>query len=116
MASHALDQRLFEQMQTMFGEGSSATASPTDGVQLINKWLTVLEGDNSRKTVNIEEKLKELRGQLQFTNPDADRVRELLMSLAEHTNQIAQGSDLQEPTINKLADLALRLQNFSSQF
>ncbi len=111
MASHALDQRLFE--QTANGLGDVSTASPADGVQLINGWLKVIDGNASAEI--IEGRLKELRGQLQLAQPDPDRIRELLMDIADHTSQVAQGRNIQEQTASKLENVATSLRLFAGQ-
>lgn len=111
MASHALDQRLFE--RTADGLVDVTSASPADGVQLINGWLKVIEGNASAEI--IEGRLLELRGQLQFANPDPDRIRDLLLSLADHTSQVAQGRNVQEQTSGKLENVATALRNFATQ-
>lgn len=113
MASHALDQRLFEQTANLIGAQDPSTASPTDGVKLINGWLKVLEGNNN--TERIATKLKELNGQLQFAKPDPERIRELLMTLADHTSQLTQNSNVQEQTVNKLENVATSLRLFAEQ-
>ncbi|MFD2571077.1 hypothetical protein ACFSUS_10560 [Spirosoma soli] len=113
MPSHALDQRLFEQMFTTIGEGDASTAAPTDGIKLINGWLEVVQG--TQRTAAIENQLIELRGQLQFANPDPDRIRDLLASLADNVTQITQGSNVQEQTIGKLEKLATALRNFGDR-
>ncbi len=113
MASHALDQRLFEQTASIVGEHDPSSASPTDGVQIINGWLKVIEGNASAEI--IEGRLKELRGQLQFANPNPDRIRELLFSIADHTSQVAQGSNVQEQTAGKLENVATALRKFAGQ-
>ena len=113
MASHALDQRLFEQTATVFAENDPSATSPADGVKLINGWLKVVEGNAT--TERIENKLKELSGQLQFANPDPDRIRELLMTLADHTSQLTQNSNIQEQTVNKLENVATSLRLFAQQ-
>lgn len=113
MASHALDQRLFEQTAQIADESGPASSTPMDGVQLINGWLTLLEGNTSAGIV--EDRLKELRGQLQFASPDADRIRELLLSVADHTSQIAQSSKVQEQTVAKLENVATALRKLAGQ-
>ena len=113
MASHALDQRLFEQTDTIIGKQDPSATAPADGVQLINGWLKVIEGNAN--TERIESRLRELSGQLQFANPDPDRIRELLMSLADHTSQLTQGSAIQEQTVNKLENVATALRLFAGQ-
>lgn len=111
MASHALDQRLFE--KTADSLGNATIASPADGVQLINGWLKVIEGNNS--TEFIEGRLLELRGQLQVAKPDPDRIRDLLLTLADHTSQVAQSRNTQEQTASKLEDVATSLRLFAGQ-
>ncbi len=111
MPSHALDQRLFE--RTSSGLEDVSSASPADGVQLINGWLKVVEG-NTSATI-IAEQLVQLRGQLQFATPDPDRIRDLLLSLADHTSQVAQGRNVQEQTSGKLENVATTLRNFATQ-
>ncbi|GAB3510222.1 hypothetical protein GCM10027341_48390 [Spirosoma knui] len=113
MPSHALDQRLFEQMFSSIGQGDASSVTPTDGVQLINGWLEVVQG--TQRTAAIEGQLKELRGQLQFANPDPDRIKNLLASLADNVTQIAQGSNVQEQTVGKLEQLATALRTFGSR-
>ena len=111
MPSHALDQRLFEKTATSVGDVT--TASPADGVQLINGWLKVVEGNTSAEI--IEGRLLELRGQLQFAQPDPDRIRDLLLSLADHTSQVAQGRNIQEQMASQLEDVATSLRLFAGQ-
>lgn len=111
MPSHALDQRLFE--QTTGGLTDPQSASPAGGVQLIDGWLRVINGNASAAI--LEDQLNQLRGQLQFATPDADRIRELLLSLADHTSQVAQGSNVQEQTAGKLENVATSLRLFAGQ-
>ena len=113
MPSHALDQRLFEQTIGAFGDDGATTATPVDGAKLINDWLRVIDGNTSADI--IESPLKELRGQLQLPNPDPDRIRGLLLSIADSTSQIAQGSNVQEQTANKLENVVRALRRFAGQ-
>lgn len=111
MASHALDQRLFEDTANTLTEPE--VIAPTDGVQLINGWLKVIDGNNSAEV--LETRLKELRGQLQVAKPDPDRIRDLLMTLADHTDQIAQGRNVQQQTAGKLVNVATSLRLFAEK-
>ncbi|GAB3798895.1 hypothetical protein GCM10028819_21010 [Spirosoma humi] len=111
MPSHALDQRLFEQTNSLTDENDSILGSPQDGVELIDNWLRVIAGDNS--TQLIEEQLKELRNELTLDEPDDDRVRGLLRDLADNTALVAQSRHVQEPTANKLDDLAFSLRSLA---
>lgn len=111
MPSHALDQRLFDRTNSLTDENNSTSASSPARVDLIDGWLEVIEGNAS--TVIIEEKLKELRDQLKLNHPDPDRVRELLFSLADHTSQVAQGSNTKEQTAGDLENLATTLRKLA---
>lgn len=111
MASHALDQRLFERTANQLS--SVETASPTDGAQIIDGWLKVIEGNQSTET--IEARLRELRGQLQLAQPDPDRIRDLLLTIADHTSQLTQGRNIQEQTGQKLENVATALRLFADQ-
>lgn len=115
MPSHALDQRLFEQVFTKIGADDAQIPTPVDGVQLINGWLDVIQGAQTQRTATLEAQLIELRGQLQFAQPDPDRIRNLLASLADNTTQIAQGSHGQEQMVAKLEKLATALRNLGSK-
>lgn len=111
MVSHALDQRLFERTDSLTDEHNSILTSTPERVNLIDGWLKVVQGNE--RTELIEGKLQELRDQLQLNHPDPDRVRELLLSLADSTSLIAQGSHMQEQTVNKLEDLATTLRKLA---
>lgn len=111
MPSHALDQRLFEQTAGLINENDSVSLSAPEGVSLINGWLKVIEGNNS--TEIIAGKLIDLRDQLLLDTPDPDLIRSLLLTVADHTAQIAQGSDTQEQTAGKLDNLAITLRTLA---
>ncbi|GAB4033904.1 hypothetical protein [Spirosoma gilvum] len=111
MVSHALDQRLFELTGSLTDEHNSTRTSTPERVELLDGWLKVIQG--SERTELIEGKLNELREQLQLNHPDPDRVRELLLSLADSTSQIAQGSHMQEQTTKQLEDLATTLRKLA---
>lgn len=111
MASHALDQHLFDQTDSLTDENNSVRASSSGRVNLIDGWLKVVEGNE--RTELIAGKLEELRDQLKLNQPDPDRVQELLLSLADSTSQVAQGSGMQEQTVNKLESLATTLRKLA---
>ncbi|MBN8823262.1 MULTISPECIES: hypothetical protein [unclassified Spirosoma] len=111
MVSHALDQRLFDQTDSLTDEHNSIVTSTPGRVDLIDGWLKVIQG-NERTTL-IEEKLTALRDQLQLNHPDPDQVRALLLDLADLTSLIAQGSHMQEQTASKLENLATTLRKLA---
>ena len=111
MPSHALAQRLFDQTTSLIDESNSITDSSPKRVELIDGWLEVIDGNTS--TEIVAEKLQELRDQIKLNHPDSDRVRELLLSLADHTSQVAQGSNTQEQTAGQLEELATTLRKLA---
>ncbi|AKD57651.1 hypothetical protein [Spirosoma radiotolerans] len=111
MPSHALDQRLFERTNSLTDENDSILASPQDGVELIDNWLRIIAGNTS--TQIVEEELNELRSELMLDEPDADRVRSLLLNLADNTALVAQSKNVQEQTANKLDSVAFTLRSLA---
>ncbi len=111
MPSHALDQRLFERTNSLASENESNSPSPQDGIELINGWLRVVAGNTS--TQIIEEELKALRDELLLDEPDTDRVRELLLNLADNTALVAQSRNTQEQTEGKLDGVAFTLRTLA---
>ncbi|GAB3690992.1 hypothetical protein GCM10027592_08690 [Spirosoma flavus] len=111
MASHALDQRLFEKMANLTAPNDTVSESTPERLELIDGWLKVIEGDE--RTELIAGKLVELRDALKLNHPDVDRVRELLFSLADHTSQVAQGSQTQEQLASQLEHLATTLRQLA---
>lgn len=111
MASHALDQRLFEKTASLADSTNSISDSTPARIELLDGWLKVIEGNTS--TEIIEGQLKELRDELKLNHPDPDRVRQLLFSLADHTSQIAQGSNTHEQLASDLENLATTLRGLA---
>ena len=111
MASHALDQRLFEKTASLTDENNSILASSPDRVELIDGWLEVIKGNE--RTELIDGKLRELRDQLKLNHPDPDRVQEILFSLAENTSQVAQGTGMKDQTASELENLAMTLRKLA---
>lgn len=111
MPSHALDQRLFEQTNNLTDDNNTVLASPQDGIELIDNWLRVIQGETS--TQLIEADLKELRNELTLDEPDTDRVKGLLLNLADNTALVAQSRNVQEQTEGKLDDVAFTLRTLA---
>ena len=107
MASHALNQRLFEETLTLLDGQGDHKLSAQQGAALVNDWLTALQGVTNAGTIVTW--LQELRSQLVNNHPDPDRVEEILFTLAEQTSQIAQGSNVQDAVAGKLENVATAL-------
>ncbi|GAB2518837.1 hypothetical protein [Spirosoma aerophilum] len=111
MPSHALDQRLFERTSNLTDDNNTVLASPQDGVELIDNWLRVIDGNTA--TQLIEDDLRELRAELTSEAPDADRVKGFLLNLADNTALVAQSRNVQEQTEGKLDNVAFTLRTLA---
>ena len=112
MASHALDHRLFDQTENLSDDDDdSLIDSGPKRVELIDGWLKVIDGQPSAGIV--AGKLNELRDQLKLNQPDADQVKSLLLTLADHTSQLAQGSNTPVSLAGQLENLATSLRKLA---
>jgi hypothetical protein len=92
--------------------GDAQVISPTDGVSLIDNWISALHsGDAS--TNPIASTLSELKAELQRGNPDSESIRTFLEQLA---TQAQQAGETTEPAAQSvLNELAMALQSFGQQ-
>ncbi|MEZ0607719.1 hypothetical protein ACAW74_04335 [Fibrella sp. WM1] len=96
-----------ETVQTF--NGDVKTVSPTDGINLIDHWISALHsGDES--TNPVAHTLSELKMQLQEGTPNSGTVLSLIQELADQTHQAAQQVDGDEQ--QALAQLASSLRGF----
>lgn len=102
---------MFERTNNLTDDNNTVLASPQDGVELIDNWLRVIEGNTS--TQLIEADLKDLRNELTLDEPNADRVKGLLLNLADNTALVAQSRNVQEQTEGKLDDVAFTLRTLA---
>lgn len=99
-----------ETVQTF--NGGVTTVSPTDGINLIDHWISALHsGDNS--TNPVAHTLSELKMQLQDGSPNSGAILGLIQELADQTHQAAQQVDGDEQ--QALAELASSLRGFGQQ-
>lgn len=113
MPSNALEQKIYNRtLETIQGADINAV-SPQDGASLVDHWIKVVEGNNV--TTMVEQRLRELKGQLQLANPDPERVRGLLLDVADHTAQIGQSRNVDENTATELEELATAIRQFAVQ-
>jgi hypothetical protein len=98
-----------ETVQTF--NGGVTAISPTDGVALIDNWISALHsGDES--TNPIAHTLSELRMELQG-GMDVGQIQSTIQELAEQTKQASQSVDGSEK--DSLVQLASALQTFGQQ-
>lgn len=74
--------------------GETTSISTTDGISLIDHWLTALRSEDDDASMNpIANTLSALKAQLLEGNPDTTQIKTHLNDLAEHTQQAAQSVD-----------------------
>lgn len=113
MPSNALEQKIMTRTLDTF-QGSNVTdIAPQDGVFLVDNWIKVVEGSNI--AAMVEQRLKELKGQLQLAKPDPERIRDILLNLADHTAQIGQSRNVDQNTATELEELATAIRQFAVQ-
>lgn len=92
--------------------GDAQAISPTDGVSLIDNWISALHsGDAS--TNPIANTLSELKVELQRGNPDSETIRSILDQLATQAQQAGETAD--DTAKSSLSELSQALQSFSQQ-
>ena len=98
-----------------FGDGNTAVVSPERGLLLVEGWLNALQGDVGAERVRAE--LEVMRDCLASANPDLNKIRHLLLSMASHTATLAGEPSVGGDTVaSQLKQLASILRNFSSHF
>jgi len=96
----------------MLRDNSRFSVSPAQGIMLIDGWLQALQGD-----LNVDQVkglLNELRTALQAAQPDESYIRELLVSLADKTQEIAEDPTSEGTWTGGLESLSKILRHFGS--
>lgn len=89
-------------------QGSADSVSPTDGVTLINSWVSTLGEDSP-----LAADLMSLQDELQSSSPDSSTISSLLMSLSQQTSAAA--SQAGGGAQGSLQQLASALESFGKQ-
>lgn len=113
MGSNILEERMLEDTLSLFRDGNQSGVSPAQGVMLIDGWLQALEGDSALDS--LEGQLNELRRELQAAQPNSQRIRELMMNLADTAQQAAEGPNAEGTWTGGLVSLSKILRNFGSK-
>ncbi|GAB4021806.1 hypothetical protein [Spirosoma koreense] len=91
--------------------GDVTSISPTDGLSLVDSWVSFLDADESGKALVGE--LRELKAELQSGNLDGASIQQILKNLTAQTKQITDSADRDsQPKLNTLSGA---LQSFSQQ-
>lgn len=111
--SNILEERMLQDTLGLFRDGNLEAVSSTQGVMLIDGWLQALQGDTNLGS--LETNLTDLRNELQAHQPNRERVRELLMTLADETQQIAEGPNAEGTWTGGLESLSKFLRDLGNQ-
>ena len=85
---------------------------PAQGVMLIDGWLQALQGDPNLDQLTGQ--LNELRTALQTAQPDEPYVRQLLLSLADKAQEVAEAPDSEGTWTGGLESLSKLLRNVAN--
>lgn len=104
---------MLEDTLSTFRDGSQAGVSPAQGVMLIDGWLQALQSDPNLG--QLQGQLNELRTELQAAQPNSQRIRLLMESLADQAQQTAEGPNAEGTWTGGLESLSKILRNFGSK-
>lgn len=85
--------------------------SPAQGVMLLDGWLQALDGDPNLD--QMKGQLGELRTALQAAQPDDQYIRDLLASLADKAQQVAEDPNSEGTWTGGLESLSKILRKFA---
>ena len=111
--SNSSEEHMLDDTLTTFRDSPQYTISPTQGITLIDGWLQALKGDS-----NIDQltgQLGELHTALQADQPDEQYIRDLLISLADKSQQIAEEPTSEGTWTGGLESLSKILRTFGSK-
>ncbi|GAB2518831.1 hypothetical protein [Spirosoma aerophilum] len=92
--------------------GETAAISPTDGISLIDSWLSFLQAEGPKDSP-IVDALGNLKVELQSGNPNGEHVERILKALSDQTKQTTSSADADNKP--RLTTLSEALQGFSQQ-
>ncbi|GAB3035421.1 hypothetical protein [Spirosoma pulveris] len=93
--------------------GETAAISPTDGISLIDSWLSFLQSEERSSTSPLVDALSNLKAELQSGNPNGEHVERIIKALCDQTKQTVSTAD--EDNKPKLTFLSEALQGFGQQ-
>jgi hypothetical protein len=92
--------------------GDVTSVSPTDGLSLIDSWLTFLQSEGQENNP-ITNRLNELKKELNRGNLDGARIQDIVSDLAGQTKQLTDSADSDSKP--RLTTLSEALQSFNEQ-
>ncbi|WP_460973083.1 hypothetical protein [Spirosoma migulaei] len=114
MGSNNLEEQALNNTLSAFRHhGHIVEISPEQGIKLLDSWLQALQGDPNID--QIKGQLGELRSALQTTPPDDQYIRDLLLSLADKTQTVAEDANSEGTWTGGLESLSKILRDFGSK-
>jgi hypothetical protein len=112
MGSNILEERMLQDTLGTLRHENESTISPAQGVMLIDGWLQALQGEPNLNQLEVD--LNELRVELQGAQPNDQRIRELMLSLADKTQSVAEGPYAEGTWTGGLESLSKILRSFGN--
>ncbi|WP_420147797.1 hypothetical protein [Spirosoma sp.] len=113
LGSNRLEEGMLNDTLTTFRNNDKAAISPAQGVMLIDGWLQALQGDPNLDQLTGQ--LGELRTALQAAQPDDQYIQDLMTSLADKAQQVAEDPNSEGTWTGGLESLSKILRNFGSK-
>ncbi|MBD2751622.1 hypothetical protein [Spirosoma validum] len=113
LGSNNLEEGMLNDTLSTFRNSTQEAISPAQGVMLIDGWLQALDGDPNLD--QLKGQLNELRTALQAAKPDEQYVRDLLTSLADKAQAVAEDSNSEGTWTGGLESLSKILRNLGSK-
>lgn len=112
LGSNILEESMLTDTLKAFRDNNLAPISATQGVMLLDGWLQALTGDPNLE--QLQGQLNELRTALQAAQPDESYVRDLLSSLADKAQDVAEDANSEGTWTGGLESLSKILRKFAT--
>ena len=112
LGSNKLEESMLGDTLSLFRGTDPADISAAQGIMLIDGWLQALDGDPNID--RVKDQLNELRTVLQSPQPDEQHLRTLLISLADTSQEVAEGPTSEGTWTGGLESLSKILRNLGT--
>lgn len=109
MGTNTLEEGMLTTTLDFFRSTNQGALLPAQGMMLIDGWLQALQGDPNLDQLTGQ--LSELRTALQAAQPDESYVRQLLLSLADKAQEVAEAPNSEGTWTGGLESLSTILRN-----
>lgn len=112
LGSNQWEESMLDNTLAMF-RNDSQTLTPDQGITLLDGWLQALQGDP-----NLDQligQLTELRTALQAPSPDGSYIRQIMVSLADKAQAVAEDADSEGTWTGGLESLSKLLRSYGDR-